>query len=126
MGPANQPASSSVPEMLMPPGSETLTINEADNDNPSLSDGLFKGYHYQVAGEYDKALQEYRIVIRSTPELLAEVINNIQVLLKSTPQYSPGYRVLGDAYMCQGEYLQAMEAYNQALTMSKKAKGKNN
>jgi tetratricopeptide (TPR) repeat protein len=84
---------------------------------------LLRGYHYQLAGDYDEAMQEYRAIIRSTPDLLDEVISNVRALLKLTPKYSAGYRVLGDAYMRKGEYLQAMEAYNKALTMTKKAKG---
>ncbi len=84
---------------------------------------LLRGYQYQLAGDYDEAMQEYRIIIRGTSELLGEVISNVRALLKLTPKYSAGYRVLGDAYMRQGEYLQAMEAYNKALSMTKKAKG---
>ncbi|HYT41167.1 MAG TPA: hypothetical protein VEP90_02370, partial [Methylomirabilota bacterium] len=56
------------------------------------------------------------------PELLDEVISNLRALLKLAPRYSAGYRVLGDAYMHQGEYLQAMEAYNKDPTMARKAK----
>ncbi len=47
----------------------------------------------------------------------------MRALLKIAPRYSAGYRVLGDAYMRQGEYLQAMEAYNKALAVAKKTKG---
>ncbi len=83
---------------------------------------LLKGYQFQLAGAYDNAMQEYRIIIRNAPELLDEVVSNMRALLKLAPKYSAGYRVLGDAYMRQGEYLQAMEAYNKALTMAKKAK----
>lgn len=83
---------------------------------------LLKGYQFQLAGSYDNAMQEYRIIIRNAPELLGEVVSNMRALLKLAPRYSAGYRVLGDAYMRQGEYLQAMEAYNKALTMAKKAK----
>jgi tetratricopeptide (TPR) repeat protein len=83
---------------------------------------LLKGYQHQLVGDYDEAMQEYRIIIRNTPELLGEVVSNVRALLKLAPKYSSGYRVLGDAYMRQGEYLQAMEAYNKALTMAKKAK----
>ena len=86
-------------------------------------DRLLQGYHYQLAGDFDAAMQEYRAIIRSTPNLLDDVISNVRALLKLTPQYSAGYRVLGDAYMRKGEYLQAMEAYNKALTMTKRTKG---
>jgi cytochrome c-type biogenesis protein CcmH/NrfG len=67
-------------------------------------------------------MAEYRIIIRNAPDLLSEVISNVRALLKLSPRYSAGFRVLGDAYMRQGEYLQAMEAYNKALTIAKKTK----
>ena len=88
----------------------------------SPKEQLLKGYQYQLAGAYDDAMQEYRVTIRNAPELLDEVISNLRALLKLAPRYTAGYRVLGDAYMRQGQYLQAMEAYNKALTMAKKAK----
>ncbi|MGI9060043.1 MAG: tetratricopeptide repeat protein [Ktedonobacteraceae bacterium] len=83
---------------------------------------LLRGYQHQLAGSYDDAMQEYRIIIRNAPDLLGDVVSNMRALLKIAPKYSAGYRVLGDAYMRQGEYLQAMEAYNKALSMAKKAK----
>jgi tetratricopeptide (TPR) repeat protein len=90
--------------------------------NVSYQERLLKGYQHQLVGDYDEAMQEYRIIIRNSPELLGEVVSNVRALLKLAPKYSTGYRVLGDAYMRQGEYLQAMEAYNKALTMAKRAK----
>jgi len=96
--------------------------SRAQDGNLSNKEHLLRGYHSQLAGAYDDAMQEYRIIIRNAPELLGEVISNVRALLKLTPKYSAGYRVLGDAYMRQGEYLQAMEAYNKALTIAKKAK----
>jgi len=92
------------------------------DSNMSSKERLLKGYQYQLAGSYDDAMQEYRIIIRNAPELLGEVVSNLRALLRLVPKYSAGYRVLGDAYMRQGEYLQAMEAYNKALTIAKKAK----
>jgi tetratricopeptide (TPR) repeat protein len=94
------------------------------NENLSRRDRLVKGYQYQLVGDYDEAMQEYRIIIRSGTDLLNEVVSNVRALLKLAPNYSAGYRVLGDAYMRQGEYLQAMEAYNKALTMTKKVKSR--
>jgi hypothetical protein len=88
----------------------------------SNKERLVKGYQLQLAGAYDDAMQDYRILIRNAPELLGEVISNVRALLKLAPKYTAGYRVLGDAYMRQGEYLQAMDAYNKALTIAKKAK----
>jgi tetratricopeptide (TPR) repeat protein len=96
--------------------------NKAADSGSNYKERLLKGYQHQLVGDYDEAMQEYRIIIRNTPELLGEVVSNVRALLKLAPKYSAGYRVLGDAYMRQGEYLQAMEAYNKALTMAKKAK----
>jgi hypothetical protein len=97
-------------------------LGKALDSNVSNKERLLRGYQLQLAGAYDDAMVEYRIIIRKAPELLSEVISNVRALLKLSPRYSAGFRVLGDAYMRQGEYLQAMEAYNKALTIAKKAK----
>ncbi len=93
-----------------------------DDSNLSDHERLLRGYQYQLSGAYDEAMQEYRLIIRNAPQLLEDVISNLRALLKINPRFSLGYRVLGDAYMRKGEYLQAMESYNKALTMAKKAK----
>jgi hypothetical protein len=95
------------------------------NDDPNMNshERLLRGYQFQLAGAYDESMQEYRQVIRNAPELLDDVISNIRAVLKFNPRFSLGYRVLGDAYMRKGEYLQAMESYNKALTVAKKARG---
>ncbi len=103
-----------------PARSRSGTANRAEDSSMSYKERLRKGYHHQLAGDYDEAMQEYRVIIRNAPELLGEVVSNMRALLKLAPRYAPGYRVLGDAYMRQGEYLQAMEAYNKALMMAKK------
>ncbi len=117
------------PTRTAQPDSATLigkgrpTVDKTPESTISYQDRLLRGYQHQLAGAYDEAMQEYRIIIRNAPELLSEVVSNLRALLKLAPRYSAGYRVLGDAYMRQGEYLQAMEAYNKALTMAKKARG---
>lgn len=102
---------------------DQATGGKSPESNLSNKERLLKGYQYQLAGAYDEAMQEYRTLIRNAPELIGDLISNVRALLKLAPKYTTGYRVLGDAYMRQGEYLQAMEAYNKALTMAKKAKG---
>jgi tetratricopeptide (TPR) repeat protein len=97
-------------------------LGKAQNENVTNKERLLRGYQFQLAGAYDDAMAQYRIIIRNAPEFLGEVISNVRALLKLSPRYSAGFRVLGDAYMRQGEYLQAMEAYNKALTIAKKAK----
>jgi tetratricopeptide (TPR) repeat protein len=102
--------------------SERRTIEHADESSLSNHDRLVRGYQYQLSGSYEEAMQDYRLIIRNAPELLEDVISNLRALLKINPRFSLGYRVLGDAYMRKGEYLQAMESYNKALTMAKKAR----
>ncbi|HEX7735767.1 MAG TPA: tetratricopeptide repeat protein [Ktedonobacteraceae bacterium] len=101
---------------------ERRPAEHVDESNLSNHERLIRGYQYQLSGAYEEAMQEYRLVIRNAPELLEDVISNLRALLKINPRFSLGYRVLGDAYMRKGEYLQAMESYNKALTMAKKAK----
>ena len=103
-------------------GGERKSAEHGDEINLSNHERLIKGYQYQLSGAYEEAMQEYRLIIRNAPELLDDVISNLRALLKINPRFSLGYRVLGDAYMRKGEYLQAMESYNKALTMAKKAK----
>jgi len=101
---------------------ERRPAQASDDNNLSSHERLVKGYQYQLSGAYDEAMQEYRVIIRNAPELLDDVISNMRALLKINPRFSLGHRVLGDAYMRKGEYLQAMESYNKALTMAKKAR----
>jgi tetratricopeptide (TPR) repeat protein len=119
--------SAAQPDTLSMPGKGRAgEQGRAQNDNLSSKERLLRGYQFQLAGAYDDAMAEYRIIIRHAPELLSEVISNVRALLKLSPRYSAGFRVLGDAYMRQGEYLQAMDAYNKALTIAKKAKSQSN
>jgi tetratricopeptide (TPR) repeat protein len=111
-----------VPQLPRARMAEQSHVGRSAENNLSHQERLLKGYQHQLVGDYDEAMQEYRIIIRNSPELLGEVVSNVRALLKLAPKYSTGYRVLGDAYMRQGEYLQAMEAYNKALTMAKRAK----
>ncbi len=101
---------------------ERSFVGKPTDANMNFRDRLVKGYQHQLVGEYDEAMQDYRVIVRNAPDLLGEVVSNLRALLKLAPKYAAGYRVLGDAYMRQGEYLQAMESYNKALTVAKKAR----
>jgi len=122
MQPMSQRPSGHPSSTLRRHAGERAAPRQATEGNLSNKERLLKGYQYQLAGSYDEAMQEYRVIIRNAPELLGEVISNMRALLKIAPKYGAGYRVLGDAYMRQGEYLQAMEAYNKALNMTRRAK----
>jgi tetratricopeptide (TPR) repeat protein len=116
-------AESTQPERADAPAARRIDYSTRGADSKLTNkERLVKGYQLQLSGAYDDAMQEYRTLIRNAPESLGEVISNLRALLKLAPKYTAGYRVLGDAYMRQGEYLQAMEAYNKALTIAKRAK----
>lgn len=118
-----QPRTPTSKEQNLPPAKgRERAASKASDPNLGYRERLLKGYQHQLVGDYDEAMNDYRIIIRNAPDLLSDVVSNVRALLKLAPNYSAGYRVLGDAYMRQGEYLQAMEAYNKALTMAKKAK----
>src|SRR5205823_6172602 len=117
------PDSASISKVRTSERREPPVSKITESGSLNYEERLLKGYKHQLVGDYDEAMQDYRLVIRGAPQLLGEVISNLCALLKLAPKYSAGYRVLGDAYMRQGEYLQAMEAYNSALTMAKRAKG---
>ncbi len=102
--------------------SERPPVEHGDDSKMSNRERLVRGYQSQLSGAYDEAMSDYRLIIRNAPELLDDVISNMRALLKFNPRFSVGYRVLGDAYMRKGEYLQAMESYNKALTMAKKTR----
>jgi len=121
---STQPAQQQPTASKGQPGERSTLAKTSDGGTVAIGskERLLRGYQYQLAGSYDDAMQEYRIIIRNAPDLLGDVVSNMRALLKIAPKYSAGYRVLGDAYMRQGEYLQAMEAYNKALSMAKKAK----
>jgi tetratricopeptide (TPR) repeat protein len=121
--PSQRPPASPLPSQERPVRRTREPAARSQEGEVSYKEHLIRGYQYQLAGAYDEAMQEYRLVIRNQPDLLGEVISNTRALLKLAPKYAPGYRVLGDAYMRQGEYLQAMEAYNKALAMTRRAKG---
>ena len=103
-------------------GNERPPVEHGDDSKLSNHERLVRGYQHQLSGAYDEAMNDYRLIIRNAPELLEDVISNMRALLRLNPRFSLGYRVLGDAYMRKGEYLQAMESYNKALTMAKKTR----
>src|SRR6266705_3571941 len=91
------------PELVTPPSKGYVgerpapAANKAADSGANYKERLLKGYQQQLVGDYDEAMQQYRIIIRNSPELLGEVVSNVRALLKLAPTYSAGYRVLGDA-----------------------------
>ncbi|WIG57730.1 MAG: hypothetical protein OJF49_000475 [Ktedonobacterales bacterium] len=74
-------------------------------------------------GKLPDALTEYRLILKNAPELLAEVVSELEASLEQAPEQSEIHRLLGDARLRQGDYLSAIESYNRAVALSQSGEG---
>jgi tetratricopeptide (TPR) repeat protein len=74
-------------------------------------------------GQIDEALFDYRMVLKNAPDLLGDVMSDLNESLEETPDHPEVHRLLGDAYIRQGNYLQALEAYNRAVALTQAQNG---
>lgn len=74
-------------------------------------------------GQIDDALFDYRLVLKNAPDLLGEVMSDLNESLEEAPDQPEVHRLLGDAYIRQGNYLQALEAYNRAVALTQAQNG---
>ncbi len=69
-------------------------------------------------GNMDEALVEYRAVLKNASDLFTDVLEDLRASLVAAPEHPEVHRLLGDAYIRQGDYLNALESYNRALALS--------
>lgn len=69
-------------------------------------------------GRLDDALAEYRILLKSSPDLLSDVMGDLRDSLAEQPEHPELHRLLGDAHIRQGDYLSALESYNRAVALT--------
>jgi len=74
-------------------------------------------------GQIEDALTDYRLVLKNAPDLLGDVMRDLNGSLEETPDHPEVHRLLGDAYIRQGNYLQALEAYNRAVALTQAQNG---
>ena len=74
-------------------------------------------------GQIDAALFDYRLVLKNAPDLLGDVMSDLNESLEEVPDHPEVHRLLGDAYIRQGNYLQALEAYNRAVALTQAQNG---
>lgn len=74
-------------------------------------------------GKISDALTEYRLILKNAPELLAEVVSELEASLEQAPEQPEIHRLLGDARLRQGDYLSAIESYNRAVALSQSGEG---
>ncbi len=70
------------------------------------------------AGRLDDALTEYRAILKNAPDLLPELVAELQDSLAEAPDHPEIHRLLGDVHIRQGDYLSALEAYNRAVALT--------
>ncbi len=105
--------SSEVPEPETPEGG-ILTI--AEDDYPAR---LELAERQRQTGRLNEALGHYRAVMRGAPELIDKVVAGLQAAARDAPEQAAVYRLLGDAYTRQGNYMEALEAYHRGLDASR-------
>jgi len=69
-------------------------------------------------GALDEAFVEYNAILRNAPDLLDEVMRDLQSLDADEAQHPEAHRLLGDARIRQGDYMSALESLNRATALS--------
>ncbi len=91
-----------------------LTI--AEDDYPGR---LELAERQRINGNLSEALGHYRAVIRGAPHLVDRVISGLLASIEEAQEQAAVYRLLGDAYTRRGNYMEALEAYNRGLAISR-------
>ncbi len=86
---------------------------------PSVDDGaqLERARAMRRQGQLAEALAEYRALVKSVTDRLPEIIRDLRDVAIEHPREAEVHRLLGDAYIRQGDYLEALEAYNRASAL---------
>lgn len=108
-------------EMPAPAVSEPVATGPDPRDYPAR---LAHARQRRDGGQLDEALNEYRVIIKNAPDLLQEVLTDLRASLDELPDHPNLHSVLGDALVCQGDYEQALEAYNRATELAQARSGR--
>jgi|GEM_PF-836522 tetratricopeptide (TPR) repeat protein len=92
--------------------SEAATVSGVD-----YRQQLARATSLRLRGRIAEALPLYEEILKCAPDLVTQVINELQAIADNTPERGSVYHLLGEAYLRQGNYLQALEAYNQGLAL---------
>jgi hypothetical protein len=91
------------------------------DDEPEPSDyagRLDRARGRRANGQLDDALGEYRVILKNAPDLLAEIVSELQESMMAAPENPEVHRLLGDARIREGDYLSALESYNRAVALT--------
>jgi tetratricopeptide (TPR) repeat protein len=104
-------------------GEAHLLIPPQEIEPSSYPERLERARQRRSAGQIDQALNDYRLVLKNAPDLLPDVMGDLNESLEEAPDHPELHRLLGDAYIRQGNYLQALEAYNRAVALTQAQDG---
>ena len=92
--------------------------NGLANSSGCVGKNLMPNSNVVVSGVFDEALNDYRVVLKNAPDLLNDVVSELQESLSAAPDHPEIHRLLGDARIRQGDYLSALESYNRAVALT--------
>jgi tetratricopeptide (TPR) repeat protein len=101
---------------------DTATASESE-ESPAPDDYMGRlrlARRRRVAGRVEDALLEYRALLRDSTDSLDDLIHDLRDMIGESDS-SEVQRLLGDAYIREGSYVNALEAYNRALALSQDA-----
>lgn len=98
-----------------PEQSRTVVDDLAPDDHPAR---LERARQRRSDGQIDDALTDYRHVLRNAPDMLGDVVNDLEETMADAPDHPEIHRLLGDARIRQGDYLSALESYNRAVALT--------
>lgn len=70
------------------------------------------------AGSLDDALVEYRALLKNAPDLLPDVLGDIEAALDEHPEHPELHSLLSDARIRQGDYMAALESLNRSVSLT--------
>jgi tetratricopeptide (TPR) repeat protein len=111
--PDEEPARYEEPEPALPMASQPTGPGPHD-----YTARLAQARERRESGALDDAIVEYRTVVRNAPELLPDVLADVESCLAERPEHPELHRLLGDARIRQGDYLGALESYNRAVALT--------
>jgi len=107
-GPEEPPLAPATPEPTAQP-----TI--APTDYPAR---LAAARGLREQGALDEALVEYRALLKNAPDLLPDVLDDLEASLDEQPEHPELHRLLGDARIRQGDYMAALESLNRSVSLT--------
>ncbi len=107
-GPEEPPLAPAAPERAAQP-----TI--APTDYPAR---LAAARALREHGALDEALVEYRALLKNAPDLLPDVLGDLEASLDEQPEHPELHRLLGDARIRQGDYMAALESLNRSVSLT--------